>query len=431
MSNALAIASVTAVLKNLLDNGMVDAKSSGPVTVGVSPPDRIATGESEQAQLNLFLYSVAPNLGWRNVGLPSRDAEGQPVSNPPLALDLYYLLSAYEKGDFDAEILLGYAMQILHETPVLDRAAVRTALGVIDPAKASSLPSPLNALAMSDLAEQAEQIKIAPHRLDVDEMSKLWTAFQAKYRPSAAYHVSVVLIESTRPVRSPLPVLSRGRPVPSEGRDEGVAVQPNLLPPVPTLESLAPPDNNPSVRLGEVLTVIGHRLAGTNLSAVCRTRLLKDPIHAFIKAGGGSERLEVVIPSDPIGWPAGVYTLELTLTDPEGRSRRTNALPFALVPRVALTSATQADGKVTAVVVCAPHVRPGQTAALIIGQSESSADVTAVSPELTFTFAGLSAGTYPYHLRVDGMESLLIDRTVTPPVFDTDQMVTLPKVVTP
>ena len=44
-----------------------------------------------------------------------------------------------------------------------------------------------------------------------DEMSKLWSAIQSHYRPSAAYHVSVVLIEGNGPRVSPLPVLSRGR----------------------------------------------------------------------------------------------------------------------------------------------------------------------------------------------------------------------------
>ena len=109
MSNALAIASVTAVLKNLLDNAMIDVVSKEPVKVSTSPPDCIKAGNGEETRLNLFLYGVVPNTGWRNVGLPSRDNQGQPVSNPPLALDLFYLLSAYEADDLDAEILLGYA----------------------------------------------------------------------------------------------------------------------------------------------------------------------------------------------------------------------------------------------------------------------------------------------------------------------------------
>jgi len=424
MSNALAIASVTAVLKNLLDNGMVEANSNGPVNVDVSPPDRVATGASEQAQLNLFLYSVAPNLGWRNVDLPSRDAQGQSVSNPPLALDLYYLLSAYEADEYDAEILLGYAMQILHETPVLGRAAIRAAL---EGDSASGTPPPIQfqALRASDLADQAEQIKITPHRLDVDEMSKLWTAFQAKYRPSVAYHVSVVLIEGTRPVRSALPVLSRGRAVPSEGRDEGVAVQPDLLPSVPTIESIAPPNGNPSVRLGEELTVTGHHLDGTAVRAICRTRLLTEPVEAEVAVGGTSTELAIRFPKtgDPAdAWAIGAYTLELVMKDAQGADRTTNALPFALAPSVT-PSAVADGGKVVIAVACTPSMRVGQRVALIVGDREVSAEIAAPTGSLAFTYAGLSTGKYPVCLRVDGIESLFIDRTKTPPRFDAGQTV--------
>ena len=47
--------------------------------------------------------------------------------------------------------------------------------------------------------EQIERVRITPQPLSVDELSKLWTAFQTHFRISAAYQVSVVLIESTRP----------------------------------------------------------------------------------------------------------------------------------------------------------------------------------------------------------------------------------------
>jgi hypothetical protein len=426
MSNALAIASVTAVLKNLLDNAVIDINSAGPVKVTTSAPDRVDTGGSEKAQLNLFLYSIVPNAGWRNAGMPSRDSQGQSVSNPPLAVDLYYLLSAYEKEDLDAEILLGYAAQVLHENPVLPRDAIRSVLGASTaPVSGTILPDRLKALAASNLAEQAEQIRITPHRLDTEEASKLWTAFQAKYRPSLAYHVSVVIIDGTRSVRSALPVLSRGQPIPAEGRDEGVAVQPDLLPPDPAIESLSPQDNNPSVRLKDILTITGRHLAGTDTHAVCRTPLLKDPVEAAMQLGGSSARQAVKVPDSPAGWPVGVYTIELALTDDQGKRRMTNALPFALAPRVSLFSQTRSGEKVTVVVTCSPTLRPGQSAALAVGQNESAIEVKTAASQLTFVYAKLPAGKYPLRLRVDGIESLLIDRTKTPPVFYEDQKVTI------
>ena len=211
MSNALAIAAVTAVLRDLLNNGVVQHDLSanvGVVSVTSKPPDVINTGPNEAAQLNLYLYQVTPNQGWRDVGQPARDASGARLTNPPLALDLHYLLMAYGGDDFVAEILLGYGMQVLHETPVLTRCdAIRAALAPQSPVTRASLPPAYKALSAADLADQVEMIKIIPDALGTEELSKLWAAFQAHYRMSAAYRASVVLIESARSTRTALPVL--------------------------------------------------------------------------------------------------------------------------------------------------------------------------------------------------------------------------------
>src|SRR4030095_303497 len=149
---------------------------------------------------------VPPNEGRRHERVPSRDGAGRTrLSNPPLALDLHYLLSAYGSEDLHADILLGYAMQLLHETPVLGRSAITTAL-TPPPPLGTALPPALQALAECGLADQLEQIKITPEYLNTEEVSKLWTAVQSHYRPTAAYLATVVLIESTLPARAPLPV---------------------------------------------------------------------------------------------------------------------------------------------------------------------------------------------------------------------------------
>ena len=84
MSNALALAAVSAVLKDLLDNAMNDHEATtavgSPVKVSVRPPDRVKLADGDPPQLNLFLFQVTPNQGWRNVGLPSRNGEGERTS---------------------------------------------------------------------------------------------------------------------------------------------------------------------------------------------------------------------------------------------------------------------------------------------------------------------------------------------------------------
>ena len=144
MSNALAIAGVTAVLKDLLDSGLIDhqvtdALGAGVLVSSLAPDVVPISGDAAVPRLNLFLYQVTPNAAWRNVELPSRDVGGRRVGNPPLALDLHYLVTAYGRTDFQAEILLGYAMHLLHERPMLDRPAIRRALDP-SPLDVSMLP---------------------------------------------------------------------------------------------------------------------------------------------------------------------------------------------------------------------------------------------------------------------------------------------------
>ena len=88
----------------------------------------------------------------------------------------------------------------------------------------------------TDLQNQVERVRVTAQVLTVDDMYKLWTAFQTQYRISAAYEVSVVLIDSTQPNRTPLPVLTRG------ANDSGPVAQAAIEPPFPTLEAVILPD---------------------------------------------------------------------------------------------------------------------------------------------------------------------------------------------
>src|SRR5262249_55726421 len=159
VSSPLAIGAVSAVLRNLLDNRFIDV-GTGPVKVTAVAPDLIKLDDPEAPpSLNLFLWRVTRNQGWANAALPAFDGNGTRLTNTPLALDLHYLLTAYGVSDFQAEILLGYAMHLLHERPVLDRAAIRRALGPSSLGP-TILPPAFQALTASDLADQGDAITI-------------------------------------------------------------------------------------------------------------------------------------------------------------------------------------------------------------------------------------------------------------------------------
>jgi hypothetical protein len=446
MSNALAIASVTRVLKDLLNNGLVDHDISGSlggnVTVTALSPDRVPVQPDNEAnQLNVFMYQVRPNAGWRNVELPTRNPNGDRVGNPLLALNLHYLVTAYGADELNGEILLGYAMQLLHENPVLGRNAIRTALA--NPSvNGSILPPAFQAAAASELAGQVELIKITLDHLSTDDMSKIWTSLQAHYRPTAAYEVSVVLIESRKPAHAALPVLRRGEIDPVTKRDTGVVVQAGMLPPYPALDLLTPPSKQTAARMGETITLEGHHLAGDQVFVRFVEPQSRRVLELAAAAGATDTLVDVQVPPDPPAgpvtpdsplnpdnWRPGVYAVLVLIKRAGKPDRTTNEVPMMLAPRITGINAAKVASTITFTITCSPKVAGTQRIALIVADREIAAApiATPLTGTLTFKASGFVSGTDQWlRLRVDGAESILVDRNATPPAFIASQKVTIP-----
>jgi hypothetical protein len=425
VSSPLAIGAVSAVLRNLLDNGLVDVGVPlSPVTVTAVAPDRIDLDDAEATpSLNLFLYRTSSNQGWAEMGLPSVDGNGTALAHPPLALNLHYLLTAYGVADFEAEILLGYAMHLLHERPVLDRAAIRRALDP-SPLGPSILPPAFQALTVSDLADQLEAVTITREPMDTEELSRLWSAIQSHYRPTAAYVVSVVLIEARKPSRTPLPVLTRG-----------IVVEPSLLPPYPTIVRVEPDHSQSAARLGEDVRLAGHHLSGSSVVARFAHRLLDTPNEIAVGTNADTTGIELSLPTGGTAaedWPAGVYLVSVSLVRPDETDPRTsNVAAMLLAPEPQLGSAVLARDattrNVTATLDVVPELRPAQDATLTLGGVSAPVEPhPTATATLTFELGDVPEGDQWVRLTVDGVESLLLDREAEPPAFDPSQSVTVP-----
>jgi len=397
MSNALSIATVTAALQNLIIRALQG--DSPDVRVTTKPPDRARTGDGPN-QVNLFLYQAHHNAALRNMEVPRRSRPGE-TAPPPLALDLRYLLTVYAQNDdgADSQKLLGRSMLALHDHAVLGAKELQEAL-------------PGN-----DLHQQIERVRITPEPLTLEEMSKLWTTFQTQYRLSAVYQVSAVLIESKRPPRMPLPVLA-----------VGLRTQADLAPPYPHLDAAVPPNRQVGVRLGETLTLAGAHLEGDSVEAQFMTRLWARPITVPARGGSAAE-VAVTIPVGGSDWPAGSYTVAAVIHR-GARSWLTNALPFSLSPRIDSIAppAPQRDknGQINFNLLCAPQVWADQRASLLFDDREVPLPPrSGSSGTLQITLADAPAGDHYLRLRVDGVDSELIKRAVSPPVFDDTQKVTV------
>ena len=403
MSNFLAIAAVTSTLRNLLIDGFADMPG---VAVTTHPLDQARTGTERPSQLNLFLYQTEPNTAFVNADPPGRARSGE-VARPALALDLKYLVTAFGQDDdeTDGHRVLGRAMSVLHDHPVLSADDME-----------SALPE-------SDLADQVERVRTTPWPISVDEISKLWNAFQTQYRLSSAYHASVVLIDSAAEVRAALPVLTRG------SDDSGVLAQPDLTPPFPTLLGVTVPASRHSAHLGDTITLTGHHLDGDTVVPVLRHRRLPDTIELVPATVGSATSVQFDIPDDPVGLPVGVWGVALRISHTGDQHRTTNELPFALAPQIlaiAPNPAPRVGGDVTLTITVAPEVRPAQPAALLLSDREVTASPrVAPTGTLEFDVVDVAPGDHFVRVRVDGVDSVLVDRTTSPPSFDPAHRVTV------
>jgi len=421
MSSALGLSAVTAVLQCLLYSVYHNSNSVlANVKVSGVAPDLVAgsqgaNGSDAQLQVNVFLHQVTPNAALRNIGFPTLAADGSTrLSNPPLALDLHYLLTVYASQDGEAEALLGYAVQLLTDNPVLTRSQIRAILAGVP---ASNPLAGATLLGASGLADQIEMLKISPATLGREEMAWLWTALKSDYRPTFPFQVSVVLIQTPTQVTSPLPVLTRT-----------VKAQPNFLPVGPVLSSVSPPNGSAAALPGDTVAVAGTNFTGANAVSLVNARLGFSQTLPLL-AGGTDSSIAFKVPnpqpptSPPTDIPAGVYLLSVQVAqgaDTLVSSSLPLALAAILTPAPASPITRDAQGNASVSVTCSPFVRAGQEVFLAIGgQSAPALAFTPPANSLSFAFTGLAATStsVPIRLQVDGIDGPTIDFATKPPSY--------------
>jgi hypothetical protein len=414
VSSSLAIAAVTATLRALLDKRLnapaaadpsSDALLAGTV-VTTRPPDE-AQGRSDAKQLNLFLYRASLDGALRNNG-----------AMPPLPLTLHYLVTPYVRDDqqdstYLSERLLGRAMSILHDHPVLGPAEIEAAL-------------PGN-----DLHRQVERVRVVPETLSAEELSKLWACFQAKFRVSACYQVAAVLIDSVRPTPAPLPVLSRG------ADDRGPLTSARRA---PVLAAARAPEPLRAARLGDELTLTGEGLDEPGLRVRIEGVHLAAPLELEPLPGVQPGLLRVRLraaaedPDALVRWAPGLYTAALVVQRPGLPVWTSSGAMFALCASVTVAPLVAAPGDVALTLAVTPRLRAGQRVRVLFGERElePQAIVTPADPaqpsSVQCLVPGVAAGAYRVRLRVDGVDSLPVLRSPGPPPnvqFDPAQTVTV------
>jgi hypothetical protein len=201
----LDLSAVTDTLKGLVTSAWPNAPlwtaatpQFGLDVTGLSPD---AAREQQGAQLSLYLYHVDENNAQESLfwSASAQSAGGPPVKYQPLALDLYYLLSAYAQGNYvEEQQAMSVAMRVFHENPIVRGTGP------------DGLPW---------------ELTLSLERRSYDELSRLWQATTSAMRLSAVYRAAVAFIE-------PEPAPAAGPPVSLVNLDvePGVAARiPQLL----------------------------------------------------------------------------------------------------------------------------------------------------------------------------------------------------------
>ncbi|MBI4574786.1 MAG: DUF4255 domain-containing protein [Planctomycetes bacterium] len=170
MASPTILRDVTAALTRALAEGLGEGAGRPAQVLDSLPPQDTPAAPA----LSVLLYQVAENamLRKRERTVEEETGEGGEVREfyrwPPLVLDLRYLVSAWAKDVLAAQGLLGRALQVLHDTPLL---------GVVSEEEGPVVHEP----------------SLKPYPMDVDTLGGLWRTLGRAYRPAFAYQVTVIL----------------------------------------------------------------------------------------------------------------------------------------------------------------------------------------------------------------------------------------------
>jgi Pvc16 N-terminal domain len=325
-------------------------------------------------------------------------------------------------------------MFLLHETPILSRAQLRTVLGAPSPVDGAILPSQFGTLSALDLADQIELIKISPIYMSTEELSKMWTAMQARYRPTMAYLVTTVLIQATDSTKAAPPVLSQGK------QDTGPVA---TAAPLPVISIVRPAASAllPAIRLGDDVLLGGTNFGTSGAASVQFQNARAELTQVVAPKSVTGTQIKAHIPNfaednDALhSWAVGMYSVSLLVSRPNLPDYVSNAVPVALSPIITVSPQNTAAGNIDLTVTCNPRLLKSQESRTQLVFRDQTFTPTVIDTPvdvkqpttLKFKVPGVAAGQYLVRLRVDGVDSIPAVFQGTPPKlsFDPQQKVTV------
>ena len=147
----------------------------------LSPSD--AAGKD--VRLTLYLYSVIETPSLKNE--PRQFMTAKEARQPPLFLDLYFMLTCYPKGEDDLDKrshedrqVLGWAMRVFYDNGILKGSVLK-----------------------GDLEGTGEELRLSLNPINLEDLTRIWSVFpDTPYRTSVSYLVTPASVQSLRTASS-------------------------------------------------------------------------------------------------------------------------------------------------------------------------------------------------------------------------------------
>lgn len=180
MASPYAIAAIGKAILSLLSSAVPKPEFSGAVFELYQSKD---LQNPMQEGVSLYLHRITtssnirclpPRRGFDKTVSPPREA----VYVPSLAIDLHYLLVAWARDAFKQQRLLGWAMRVLDDTPVLHASLLNQ-------------PGP-----EPDIFGDTESVDLLLETISIADMGVIWDTAKHHMQPCAMYVVRQLALDS-------------------------------------------------------------------------------------------------------------------------------------------------------------------------------------------------------------------------------------------
>jgi hypothetical protein len=187
MSTSAALREVSRRLASTLRAALLADTTLGPLfaagghVVGLRTPREMRTGSPSERGVSVWLYRVERHGSMLN--RPDDRISRTELRRAPVPVTLHYLLTAISTDSANEQLIVGKVLEVLNDHREL----------VPDPAR----------------PELDDTLHVHFEPLDLESITRFWTALDTSFELSVAYAVEPVRIESGDPPRAAVPVLER------------------------------------------------------------------------------------------------------------------------------------------------------------------------------------------------------------------------------